>query len=191
MQTNQPNANQSSANQSNGGGQQANRTSAMTSSDASRSSDRTPSRYGTSSSPFGSFFQLSREMDELLESFFGRSGRTGAQVPQLWQPRVDVRQKGDQLVISAELPGVPRESVQIDCSPEGIAISGERKESREEDDAQSGYHFSERSYGQFYRTIPLPEGADGEQARATMKEGVLEITVPMKPAAQRRRIEIT
>jgi HSP20 family protein len=151
--------------------------------------------------PFTSFQQLTREMDEWMSSFFGgrfgfpsafgARGRDGETLSQLWQPRIDMRRKGDQLLISADLPGIERDSVNIECTPDGIAISGERRESREENDDKSGYHFAERSYGSFYREIPLPDGADGEQAKATMKEGVLEIAVPVKPSQQRRRIEIT
>jgi HSP20 family protein len=162
------------------------------------SSDYSPAPWG--SNPLGSFHQLTREMDEWMNSFFGgrfgfpssfgARGRGANNISQLWQPRIDMKQKGGLLQISVDLPGVPRESVSIECTAEGIAISGERQETREETDEKGGYHFAERSHGSFYRNIPLPEGADGEQARASMKDGVLEITVPVRQLQQRRKIPI-
>lgn len=149
----------------------------------------TPSLW--SGRPFDTMLRLSRDMDQLMDSFFGRERSQAGGMPELWQPRVDMRQQGDKLLISAELPGVPRDAVKIECSDEGIAISGERRESREEGGRDQGYHLSERSYGSFYRVIPLPEGAKGEDAKAMMRDGVLEISVPYKQTTQRRQIQIT
>jgi HSP20 family protein len=154
-----------------------------------------------SGNPFNTMMRLSREMDQLMESFFGSRftfpGRPGegagvrGSAPEIWSPSIDVRQSGDALTITAELPGVPRDAIQIEASENGIAISGERRESRQQDDRERGYQLSERSYGSFYRDIPLPDGADVEQAKASMRDGVLEVTVPLKPGQGRRRIAIS
>ncbi len=151
-----------------------------------------------SGNPFANMLQLSREMDQLMDSVFGRrfgmpsnlgpGGSSGAAT--LWSPRIDVRQRGDSLVVSADLPGIPKDSVQIEATEEGIAISGERSEEREEGGQEQGYRFAERSYGSFYRNIPLPEGADVEQAKANMRDGVLEITIPVRQTQKRKRIQI-
>ena len=66
---------------------------------------------------------------------------------------------------------------------------GERK--REHEEERDGVYRSERSYGSFYRVIPLPEGAITEQANANFRDGVLEITMPAPPASKGRRLEIT
>lgn len=156
-----------------------------------------PARWGA---PFDTLTRLSRDMDQLMESFFGRGdslfgralGSAGAgNTTSLWSPRIDMRQEGDALVINADLPGISRDQVQIEATDGGIAISGERREQREEGGRGRDYHFSERSYGSFYRTIPLPEGAQVEQAKATMRDGVLEVRVPFQQGQQRRRIEIS
>jgi HSP20 family protein len=78
----------------------------------------------------------------------------------------------------------------IDITDEAIAISGERRQEQESENA--GVYRSERSYGSFYRTIPLPRGAISDQAKATFKDGVLEIRVPAPPdqVTRGRRIEI-
>jgi HSP20 family protein len=154
-----------------------------------------------SGNPFDTMMRLSREMDQLMESFFGSrftfpgrlaesAGARGG-VPEIWSPRIDVRQQGNGLTITAELPGVPRDAIQIEASEDGIAISGERQETRDENDRERGYQLSERSYGSFYRNIPLPEGANVDEAKANMRDGVLEITVPLKPGQGRRQIAIS
>ena len=108
----------------------------------------------------------------------------------LWAPNVDVRRRGDAVVIHAELPGITKDAVRIEATDQGIAISGERNETREEGGNERGYQLKERSYGSFYREIPLPEGAQVDQAKATMREGVLEITVPLHESQSRRQIRI-
>ena len=146
-----------------------------------------------SSDPFRTLQRLSDEMDRMMG--FGVSpwrssalGRSGTQ--QLWAPEVDVYQKNDQLVIKADLPGLRRDDVNVEITDDAITIQGERKtESR---DDSEGYFRSERSYGNFCRVIPLPEGALTDQAKASFHDGVLEVTVPAPPQSTKgRRLEIT
>src|SRR5688500_17286528 len=136
--------------------------------------------------------QISREVDRVIESFFARRPESAANrgAPSLWSPSVDVRREGESVVIHADLPGVPRDSIKIECTSDGITLSGQRQETHTERNRESGYYFSERSYGSFHRHIPLPEGAQTEQAKAAMRDGVLEITVPVSRDLKRRRIEI-
>ena len=149
--------------------------------------------------PFDAMVRLSRDVDQLMDSMLGsrfglgRFAQTslGATTPELWTPRIEVKHLGNAIGISAELPGIGRDAVTIEATNEGLAISGERRQSREAGGAEQGYELTERSYGSFYRSVPLPEGAQVEQAKATMRDGVLEITVPLKQSAQRRKIEIT
>jgi HSP20 family protein len=70
-----------------------------------------------------------------------------------------------------------------------VMIHGERK--RELEEEHEGLYRSERSYGSFWRVIPLPEGAISEQAKASFRDGVLEITMPAPPTSKGRRLEIT
>jgi HSP20 family molecular chaperone IbpA len=146
--------------------------------------------------------QMSREMDRAIQTFFGRragsaSSSTGTAgtagthtAATLWSPTVDVRRQDENVVIHAELPGVQRDAVKIECTSDGITLTGQRHETRTEQDRDSGYYFTERSYGSFHRHIPLPEGAQTEQAKAVMRDGILEITVPVSRDLKRRRIEI-
>lgn len=148
-------------------------------------------------SPFASLWQISREMDRLMDAFFGGGlaagrarGASGAESPYartMWSPQIEVRQREDALVIHADLPGIKQEDIQLEATEEGIAISGERSEQREE--GEQGHRHTERTYGSFYRLIPLPEGARVDSAKASMHNGVLEVTVPLE-RPQRRRIQI-
>jgi HSP20 family protein len=110
-----------------------------------------------------------------------------------WAPSVDVDTRGDDLVVKADLPGIKPENVQIECDDNQLIIRGETKDERTQEDKARGYWYSERNYGSFYRTIPLPQGINTDNARATFKDGVLEVTFAgaarsLQP--QRRRIEI-
>lgn len=118
--------------------------------------------------------------------------RTAAQGSSaLWSPQVESFQRGDQFVIRADLPGLKKEDVDIELTDDSVVIQGERREEHQED--REGYYRSERSYGSFYRVIPLPEGAISESAKASFNHGVLEVTVqaPPREVSRRRRVEIS
>jgi HSP20 family protein len=145
--------------------------------------------------PFTFMRRFSEEMDHLLEDFGGRGWLTPmldkAQLPQgPWSPQVEIIQRDDELVLRADLPGLSKDDVNVEIANDGITIEGERRNEHEE--KGEGYFRSERSYGKFYRRIPLPEGVEAEDANASFKNGVLEITMPVAKREERkpRRLEI-
>lgn len=108
----------------------------------------------------------------------------------LWSPQVEVFERGNNLVVRADLPGLSRENVDVELDDDALIIRGERRSDVE--DEEEGFYRSERSYGSFYRAIPLPEGINAAGCNATFKDGVLEVTLP-KPAQQpsrTRRIDV-
>jgi HSP20 family protein len=133
-------------------------------------------------------------MDRLFEDagfgrrWLGQPLRTSAE---LWSPQVDVFQRNNELVIKADLPGLTKDDVKVDVTEDSVTLQGERRTDREEE--RQGVYRSERSYGSFQRVIPLPEGAITEQAKATFRDGVLEITMPAPPEQvnRGRRLQIT
>jgi HSP20 family protein len=150
--------------------------------------------------PFALFDRFADEMDRMFENFgFGRgwmrprflgewtSRPMGAET---WAPPLEVFQRGNELVIRADLPGMKKEDLTVDVTDDDVMISGERKQEHEEE--RGGVYRSERSYGSFCRVVPLPQGAMADQARATFKDGVLEITMPAPPeqVTRGRRLEI-
>jgi HSP20 family protein len=117
-------------------------------------------------------------------------GRRTEREPQSWAPRIEAVQKGDRFIVRAELPGLKKDDVQVEITEDALSIRGERRNEQQEE--RDGYFHSELSYGQFFRTIPLPEGTIGESAQATFNNGVLEISMQAPPAEANRgrRVEI-
>jgi HSP20 family protein len=142
-----------------------------------------PSRDLFSLNPFSMMRRLSDEMDRAFATSFGLTPRVGD--GGMWSPAIEVRERNNQIEISAELPGLNKEDVHVECTDEGIVIQGEKK--RESESDEGGVHRSERSYGRFYRMIPLPEGANGEQAKAEFKDGVLCVKVPFQEQQSKKR----
>jgi HSP20 family protein len=149
------------------------------------------------SDPFAFAQVMSQEMDRLFDTFggAGQGGRNlstqgGGRSPQqggrqsYWAPQMEVFQRGNEMVVRADVPGLSPDDVQIDVEDGVLTISGERRQSNE--DKQEGFYRSERSYGTFARSIALPEGVDEEQVNARYEHGVLEVTVPI-PQQQRQR----
>jgi HSP20 family protein len=150
-------------------------------------------------SPFSFMRRFSEEMDRLfgdfgfgggLASAFGREfDRLANPEASMWSPQVEAFEREGKLIVRADLPGLTKDDINVDITGEAIKIRGERRQEKEEND--EGYYRSERSYGSFYREIPLPSGVNSEEANASFRKGVLEITMPA-PARQSssRRIEI-
>jgi len=93
-----------------------------------------------------------------------------------WHPVCDVKENDKEIVVHAELPGVDKDKVKLDVSQNILTVSGERSNvNRMEKDR---YHCTERIYGNFTRSIALPEGVDTNAINATFKDGVLEVVVP-------------
>lgn len=154
----------------------------------------------SSQNPFAMMREMSREMDRLMDSFFERGfgslvRGTGAleddwQARTLWGPRIDVQQRDHAVIVRADLPGVRKEDVQLEVEGDTLVISGERREEREEGGDDQDYRLVERSYGNFYRAVPLPQGTNPDAIEAKMRDGVLTITLPLAEEARPRRIAI-
>jgi HSP20 family protein len=154
---------------------------------------------GYGSGPFSVMRRISDEMDRLFENFgmgrglFGGEQDQGrgydvgsyGQPPAMWSPHVEVFERGGKLVIQADLPGMKREDIHVRVEDGEVILQGERRQ--EQTNNQGGYYRSERSYGVFYRTIPLPEGTNAESANATFRDGVLEIELDAPRQQQRGR----
>jgi HSP20 family protein len=108
-----------------------------------------------------------------------------------WAPALDLYEKENNLIVEAELPGIPREAVKITCTDNTLTIQGETR--KEEEEKREGYYRAERRYGSFYRTVSLPEAVDFEKAKAQFRDGVLQITLPKvaKPEEKGRTIPIS
>ncbi len=105
-----------------------------------------------------------------------------------WVPTVDIKETDKQFTIIADIPGVAPKDIEVSMDNSILSIKGER--SSESEKEENGYRRVERAHGSFHRRFSLPETADGENISAVGRDGVLEIVIPKRPAAQPRRIEI-
>lgn len=105
-------------------------------------------------------------------------------------PAVNISESDNEYRVTAELPGMDENDVEVSLSRGSLLIRGEKK--AENEDRGQGYYRMERSYGTFQRAIPLPQEVDAEKVDATFKKGLLTITLPKLPAEQTgaRRISI-
>ena len=105
-----------------------------------------------------------------------------------WSPLVDVIDKKDSILVKAELPGIDKKDVKISLSENTLTIRGERKEEKEI--KKEDYYCCERAFGTYSRTIALPVEVDKTKAKATFKNGILEITLPKIEETKPKEIEI-
>jgi HSP20 family protein len=144
--------------------------------------------------PFSLARRFMDEMDRLSEDFgFGRGvlSTLEREFPiGAWAPQVEMFERDGQLVLRADLPGLSKDDVKVELKDNAITIEGERRSEHEE--KGEDYYRSERSYGNFYRRLPLPEGVKADNATATFDNGVLEITMPVlkREEPKARKLEI-
>ena len=132
------------------------------------------------------FDDMSNRLSRLFDdSFFtAREGR--------WMPPVTVSETKDELLLTAELPGLTEEDITIELENNVLTVSGEKTEVREENEngEDPKYHVFERSYGSFSRSFTLPRTVDGQNIVATFDHGVLTVKLPKVAEAKGRKIEI-
>lgn len=141
----------------------------------------------------GRFMSVFDEMDRMFDRLMGR----GFMLPrvkwgegfELAYPDVDIYEEDNKVVLKAEIPGVKKDELTIDVSEDAITISGEKK--KEEKVEKKDYFRLERSFGSFSRSFSLPSGVDADKAKASFKDGVLQITLPKKEGAKKKKIEVT
>jgi len=136
--------------------------------------------------PFRLMRTFSRQMDRLWSDVLG--GTPMSRLPQLvpglaWNPNVEVCEQDDQVRVCIDVPGVEESNLQVEIEEGALIIRGERQDERASD---PGRRRSEFHYGSFTRRIPLPDGIDADAARAILRNGVLEIRIPLHRREPRR-----
>jgi len=127
--------------------------------------------------------QINRMFDDLW---------SGAQWPaetgRMFSPQVEIKETDKEIQVCAELPGIESKDLDVNLSDNELNIRGEKRSERESD--EKGRYWSERTYGSFERTIPLPTEVDGDKAKSEFKNGVLRITLPKRKGAKPRALKI-
>jgi HSP20 family protein len=107
-----------------------------------------------------------------------------------WIPAVNVEESADELLLTAELPGMSEGDVNVDIENNILTIRGEKREEHEEGGEGHKYHVWERRYGSFQRAFTLPQSVQTEAILADFSEGILTVRMPKSPSAMSRTIEI-
>ena len=140
--------------------------------------------------PFRGLLNLQERMNRLFEeSARGMNrGQEEDWAVGAWAPAVDIYEKGSDLVLQAELPGVDPKDVDIRIENNVLMLKGERK--FEDETKREDYHRVERAYGSFTRAFTLPSTVDTSKVKAEYKDGVLRITLPKREEAKPKQIQI-
>jgi HSP20 family protein len=162
----------------------------------SRRSGGAPSLFSGRGGPFDMLRRLDEDMDRLFQQLWGGGrgmmrGRS-SETPSMWMPQVEIREQGGKLHVYADLPGLRKEDVKLSVEGDQLILQGERQSAHEEGQQGGDFYHSERSYGSFYRSIPLPEGVDPQNVDASFKDGVLDVSfdAPRVQKQQARQIDI-
>jgi HSP20 family protein len=132
-------------------------------------------------SPWQALQQLREQMDGILGSMF--TGGAGE-----WAPPIDLEERDNEIVLTAELPGLRPEDIDLEIEGDTLTLRGEKKEDHEEREGER--FFYERRYGSFVRRITLPQSVDSDQAEAHFEHGLLRVTMPKRETTRGKRVQI-
>lgn len=145
--------------------------------------------------PFTEMARWEREMEDMFDDFFGRRLRPilderwwGPRTAALATPAVDLYEEKDEIVAKVELPGMSKEDIEVNLADRHLTIKGEKK--KEEEVKEKNFYRCERSYGSFSRSMELPADVQMEKARASFKNGVLEVHLPKTEEAKKKEAKV-
>jgi len=125
-------------------------------------------------------------MNRLFDNFFGYSTNSGME--RLWSPVADMYETKNDVVVSAELPGVSEKDIRVSVTGDLLTIQGERQGNSEVEDG--GHYRRERWFGKFERTLSLPVPVETNQVKATYRDGVLTVKLPKVEEIKPKEIKI-
>lgn len=137
--------------------------------------------------PAEPFNALQTQINRLFDDFFDGS-RWPAQRGAVFAPQLEVKETDKEIQVCAELPGIEAKDLDVNVTDDELTISGEKLSERSSD--EKGRYWTERTYGSFERSIPLPTEVDGQKAKSEFKNGVLRITLPKREGAKSRAHKI-
>ncbi len=139
--------------------------------------------------PFEEGSTLRRSMERMFDDFLAprRASREGHEWA-WWEPRVEMFETKNDVVVRAELPNVDPDKVEVTVSADAVTLKGETK--REEEHRERNYYRRELRYGAFTRTLPLGTEVKSGDAKATYKDGVLEVTIPKSERVRSTPVKI-
>jgi HSP20 family protein len=136
--------------------------------------------------PLMDLVAMQERMNKIFDETFSRG--TLDQVAGVWLPAVDIVEKGDEIILTMELPGVDQEAIDIKVAEDVLTIKGERR--LEEETKREDYHRLERPYGKFSRSFSLPDTVEQEKLKASHKDGILRIVLHKKGETKPKQIKV-
>ena len=137
--------------------------------------------------PFGNLDRLHHEMHRLFDDLSGSENEEELSSSE-WTPGININERKDDFVITADLPGIQKKDISINLDNRVLTMGGERK--FEKDDKKDNYHRVEKSYGRFCRSFRLPDTIDDNTVKAEYKNGELTITLKKQEAAKPKHIPV-
>jgi HSP20 family protein len=142
--------------------------------------------------PVRELTSLQTEMNRLFNTFFdtptaGGGGGNGGALRR-WLPPMDLVETDEHFVLRADLPGLSEQDVSIELEDSVLTVAGERQ--AEHEDKREGFYRMERSFGQFRRSLTLPDGVDADGIAASFDKGVLEVRIPKPEQRKPRKVAI-
>jgi HSP20 family protein len=131
---------------------------------------------------------IREKMNRLFEDAVSGRGEEGAMVSGTWAPAVDIYESENEIVLSAEVPGIEDKDIEIRIEDNTLSLVGERR--FEKETKEENYHRVERSYGSFVRSFTIPHYVDQEAIRAEHENGVLKVILPKKPEKKPKTVKI-
>ena len=138
--------------------------------------------------PFRDIVTLREKMNRLFEDAVTARGEEKDMISSTWTPSVDIFETENELILTAEVPGVEEDNIEIKIEDNTLCLNGERK--FEKETKEENYHRIERSYGSFYRSFTIPRNVDQENIRAEHDNGVLRISMPKKPESKSKTVKV-
>ena len=138
--------------------------------------------------PFRDIITLREKMNRLFEDAVTARGDDKDMISSTWTPSVDIYETENALVLTAEVPGVEENDIEIRIEDNTLSLKGERNFEKETN--EENYHRIERSYGSFYRSFTIPRNVDQDKIKAEHDSGVLRITMPKKPESKPKTVKV-
>ena len=138
--------------------------------------------------PVRDMVTLREKMNRMFEDAFTGKGEDKELAPSSWAPAVDIYETENEIVLTAEVPGIDENDIEIKIEDNTLTLRGERKFTKET--KEENYHRLERSYGAFYRAFTLPNSVDADSIKAENENGILRVTMPKKQELKPRTVKI-
>ena len=138
--------------------------------------------------PFRDIVTMREKMNRMFEDVFAGKAEDKEIAPSSWSPAVDIYETENEIILTAEIPGLDEKDIEIKIEDNTLTLRGERKFSKET--KEENYHRLERAYGTFFRAFTLPNSVEADSIQAEHENGVLRITMPKKQELKPRTVKI-